>query len=119
MACHEPLEPFRKTGFDSSIGHSRAAKTMGEHIRHLGFDGLTRTLAKCLMLVFSILAIGSAQSTQDIKIIAVTNSADFQPGLSDRGSLASIFCTGLKTVDGIQSATQYPLPYDIAGVSVH
>ena len=58
------------------------------------------------------------EATAQIQVLAVTDSASFTPGLPSGGSLASIFCTGLNAIDGIQSHTEYPLPYEIAGVSV-
>jgi len=33
-------------------------------------------------------------------------------------SLATIFCTGLTGISGVQQAVAYPLPYEIAGISV-
>src|SRR5437868_4401498 len=73
---------------------------------------MSRLVTIPLLLVCTCFAQGN------IEIIAVTNSADFQPGLPQRGSLASIFCTGLQGTLGIVSATTHPLPYDLAGVSV-
>jgi uncharacterized protein (TIGR03437 family) len=58
---------------------------------------------------------------QTIQVVAVTNSADFQPGLPQKGSLASIFCTGLQGGPGVITApSQPPLPTEItvAGSSV-
>ena len=58
---------------------------------------------------------------QPVQIVAVTNSADFQPGLPQKGSLASIFCTGLQGPLGIATAPpQYPLPnqFIVAGSAV-
>jgi uncharacterized protein (TIGR03437 family) len=73
-----------------------------------------RTL--CLAIAASWLL--SAQSTQNIAITAVTNSADFQPGLPQKGSLASIFVTGLQGAPGVITATQYPLSNVLNGISV-
>ena len=54
-----------------------------------------------------------------IQILAVVNSASYQTGLPEPGSLATIFCTGLTGIAGIVSpATQYPLPLELAGVRV-
>lgn len=58
---------------------------------------------------------------QTIQVVAVTNSADFQLGLPQKGSLASIFCTGLQGGPGVITApSQPPLPTEItvAGSSV-
>lgn len=49
--------------------------------------------------------------------IVVTSGASFQPGLPPRGSIGTIFCTGLK-VTGIVGATGTPLPTSLAGVTV-
>jgi uncharacterized protein (TIGR03437 family) len=48
---------------------------------------------------------------------AVTDAATFTPGLPFAGSLATVFCTGLTGI-GTQTATSFPLPFQIAGVSV-
>jgi len=58
---------------------------------------------------------------QKIQVVAVTNSANFQPGLPQKGSLASIFCTGLHGGPGvIMAPSKPPLPTEItvAGTSV-
>ncbi len=62
--------------------------------------------------------IAAAQSTQAIVIRSVTNSVDFLPGLPQKGSLASIFVTGLEGPPGVSYATQYPLTNKLNGVSV-
>jgi uncharacterized protein (TIGR03437 family) len=72
---------------------------------------------KCLLLV-SLTCVGFAQTTQTITIAAVTNSADFQLGLPQRGSLASIFVTGLEGGPGVITATPYPLTNVLNGISV-
>jgi len=59
-----------------------------------------------------------AQPSQTINIVAVTNSADFQPGLPQKGSLASIFCTGLEGAPGIIMADRYPLSSGLNGITV-
>ena len=54
-----------------------------------------------------------------IQILAVVNSASYQAGIPEPGSLATIFCTGLTGIAGVVSpATQYPLPLELAGVHV-
>lgn len=68
--------------------------------------------------MFSMSALAFAQAAQTITITAVTNSADFQPGLPQRGSLASIFVTGLQGAPGVISATQHPLSNILNGISV-
>jgi len=54
----------------------------------------------------------------EIRVLAVTDSATFTPGLPQYLSLATIFCTGLTGINGVQQAAGYPLPYQIAGISV-
>jgi uncharacterized protein (TIGR03437 family) len=49
---------------------------------------------------------------------AVVNSASYAPGLPYAGGLASVFLTGLTGVDRIIAASGYPLPTQLAGVSV-
>jgi len=80
-------------------------------MRALQASRLLIVLSLCLMAP-PIAAAG------DITLLALTDSATFTPGLPDVGSLGTIFCTGLTGVNGVQAATQYPLPYQIAGVSV-
>jgi len=54
-----------------------------------------------------------------IQILAVVNSASYQAGIPEPGSLATIFCTGLTGVAGIVSPdTLTPLPLELAGVRV-
>jgi uncharacterized protein (TIGR03437 family) len=72
----------------------------------------------CLFLVLSASGIVFAQTPQSINIVAVTRSADFQPGLPQAGSLSSIFVTGLQGEQGIITGTKYPLSNELNGVSV-
>ena len=67
-----------------------------------------------------IAGIAHAQTAQTITITAVTNSADFQPGFPQKGSLASIFTTGLQGAPGIYNAhpEYYPLSNVLNGVQV-
>jgi hypothetical protein len=66
-----------------------------------------------------ILAIcGSHVAAAQIQVLAVTDAATFTPGLPFAGSLATVFCTGLTSINGTQTSTSFPLPYQIAGVSV-
>jgi len=54
-----------------------------------------------------------------IQILAVVNSASYQAGIPEPGSLATIFCTGLAAVTGVVSPnTLTPLPTQLAGVQV-
>jgi len=52
-----------------------------------------------------------------ISNIVVTNAASFQAGMPAKGSIGTIFCTGLK-VTGVVSSTSLPLTTSLAGVSV-
>jgi len=80
---------------------------------------ILRILAGLMYPSFAFVwSVGVAQGTQKINIVAVTNSADFFPGLSQAGSLSSIFVTGLQGPQGIILATRYPLLNELAGVSV-
>jgi|ERR1017187_8150514 uncharacterized protein (TIGR03437 family) len=65
-----------------------------------------------------IAAFAIQTATAQIKVLAVTDAATFTPGMPYYGSLASVFCTGLTGINGIQSANSLPLPYELAGVSV-
>jgi uncharacterized protein (TIGR03437 family) len=49
---------------------------------------------------------------------SVTNGANFVSGLVAPGGIASIFCTDLTGVAGVQRAIGFPLPTDLAGVTV-
>lgn len=49
---------------------------------------------------------------------SITNGADFGVGGAREGGLASIFCTGLTGIAGDVRASGYPLPTQLAGVSV-
>lgn len=81
-----------------------------------GAKGLPRLL--CPLFIFSTVGAGFAQGTQTIKIVAVTNSADFRPVLPQSGSLASIFLTGLEGAQGTITPTKYPLANELNGVGV-
>jgi uncharacterized protein (TIGR03437 family) len=48
----------------------------------------------------------------------IVNSASYAPGLPSAGGLATVFLTGLTRVNGIVAASGYPLPTELAGVSV-
>jgi uncharacterized protein (TIGR03437 family) len=81
-----------------------------------GIRGLSRLL--CPFIILSLSGIVSAQTPPAIRIVYVTQSADFQPGLAQPGSLSSIFTTGLQGEPGIIAATKYPLSNELSGVSV-
>ena len=52
-----------------------------------------------------------------IQNVVVTSGASFQVGLPAKGSIGTIFCTGL-SVQGIVTAPAVPLPFTLAGVTV-
>jgi uncharacterized protein (TIGR03437 family) len=84
---------------------------------HVPRRGMRRRFSwMSLPLVIAVLAIHTASA--QIRVLAVTDAATFTPGLPFAGSLATIFCTGLAGISGVQSAANYPLPDQIAGVSV-
>jgi uncharacterized protein (TIGR03437 family) len=64
----------------------------------------------------ALLAAASVAPAQ-VANIAVTSGASFEPGVPPRGSIASIFCTGLD-LSQIAVADRYPLPFTLAGVEV-
>ena len=45
-------------------------------------------------------------------------SSDMSGGLPPKGALATVFCSGLRGIDGVQVAKGYPLPTELAGVRV-
>jgi len=57
-------------------------------------------------------------SRGQIQVLSVTSSANFAQGLTQAGSLASVFCTGLQNISGLVVAQGYPLPRILAGVTV-
>ncbi|HEY7387014.1 MAG TPA: hypothetical protein VH640_00770 [Bryobacteraceae bacterium] len=69
-----------------------------------------------LPVFIAALAIHTASA--QIQVLAVTDAATFTPGLPFAGSLATVFCKGLTGITGVQAAASYPLPDQIAGVSV-
>jgi hypothetical protein len=64
------------------------------------------------ILLGLVAGIASAQ----IRVLNVTNLADGLYGLPAYGSLAAISCAGLSGIVGTIQATQYPLPYQLAGI---
>src|SRR5271157_1237480 len=69
--------------------------------------------------VFLVMIFGVQTATAQIRVLAVTDSATFTPGIPYAGSLATVFCTGLTAIHGIQNANGFPLPYELSGVSVY
>jgi len=54
----------------------------------------------------------------EIRNVTVTSGASFEPGLPAKGSIASVFCTGLEGIEGVISAGALPLGTQLAGVQV-
>jgi uncharacterized protein (TIGR03437 family) len=69
----------------------------------------------CTGSVF-LLDINQAADASGLSAAGVTNAASFVTGLAP-GSISTIFGTGFTTA-GIQTATSFPLPTEIGGVSV-
>ena len=69
----------------------------------------SRSWLLCLALAPLIAGIAHAQTAQTITITAVTNSADFRPGFPQKGSLASIFTTGLQGAPGIYQSPSWSI----------
>jgi uncharacterized protein (TIGR03437 family) len=56
---------------------------------------------------------------QQVQCFLVANSASFEPGLPEPGALATVFCTGIRTVSGIVAAPTFlPLPQQLSGISI-
>jgi len=68
-------------------------------------------------LVLAVSLTASCASAQ-IGNIVITSAASFQQGKPTAGSIASIFCTGLRGINGIVGAGGFPLPLELAGVRV-
>jgi uncharacterized protein (TIGR03437 family) len=73
-----------------------------------------RPLPHILLLACGICSAVNAQ----IGNVVVTSGASFESGLPSKGSIASVFCTGLVGVQGVVQATTLPLPTQLAGVRV-
>ena len=74
-------------------------------------------MRKLLLVYFALGAVAPSVVYCQIGNIVVTNAASFQPGMPQSFSISTIFCTGLN-VQGIMSAQTFPLPYNLAGVTV-
>ena len=79
-------------------------------------EGVLRLRANSAVLILLLTAAVPAGGA--IQVLAVTSSANFAQGLTHPGSLASIFCTGLQNLPGLVAAQGYPLPRELAGVTV-
>jgi uncharacterized protein (TIGR03437 family) len=67
-----------------------------------------------LLCSLSVTAVTLAQLPQNI---VVTSASSFQVGIPARGSIGTIFCTGMN-ISGSVQANGVPLPWNLAGVSV-
>ena len=79
-------------------------------------EGVLRLRANSAVLILLLTAAVPARGAT--QVLAVTSSANFAQGLTLPGSLASIFCTGLQNLPGLVAAQGYPLPRELAGVTV-
>jgi uncharacterized protein (TIGR03437 family) len=75
-----------------------------------------RLLANSAALTLFLAA--AVPSRGQIQVLSVTSSANFAQGLTQAGSLASVFCTGLRNISGLVVVQGYPLPRILAGVTV-
>ncbi|MBS1824718.1 MAG: hypothetical protein JST93_05320 [Acidobacteria bacterium] len=72
-----------------------------------------------LWLAAASLCFGLAQpALGQIANVVVTSAASFEQLLPPVGGLAAIFCTGLPGIEGIVQAGEFPLPFELAGVTV-
>ena len=69
--------------------------------------------------ILGALCLTAFLQAQQVQCSPVVNSASFEPGLPEPGSLATVFCTGIRTVSGIVTAPTFlPLPQEVSGVSI-
>ena len=65
------------------------------------------------------LCLTASLQAQQVQCSLVVNSASYEPGLPEPGSLATVFCTGIRSVSGIVVAPTFlPLPQELSGVSI-
>jgi len=79
---------------------------------------MTRNSLFCQAIVGLMTVVMTPQLRGDIRILAVTSSANYTPGLPGPGSLATVFCSGLSGIDGVIQAQSTPLPRSLGGVRV-
>ena len=71
------------------------------------------------MAILGALCLTASLQAQQVQCSIAVNSASFEPGLPEPGSLATVFCTGIRTVSGIVVAPTFlPLPQQLSGVSI-
>jgi uncharacterized protein (TIGR03437 family) len=66
----------------------------------------------------TLLRLPSDANSAPANLVGVVSAANFRPGLPPPGSLASLFCTGLDAPPGVTAASQFPLPTDLAGITI-
>jgi uncharacterized protein (TIGR03437 family) len=81
------------------------------------FHSEDSTMKRLLLVALAVGLLPPVIASGQIGNIVVTSAASFQPGLPPKGSIGTIFCTGLR-VSGIVSAAGTPLPTGLAGVTV-
>mgnify|MGYP001012911364 CR=1 FL=1 len=57
-------------------------------------------------------------ASAEIQCRGLAAASDYSIGLVTSGGLATLFCTGLTGIDGVQSSKGFPLPYELAGIRV-
>jgi uncharacterized protein (TIGR03437 family) len=71
------------------------------------------------LAVLGTCCLTASLQAQQVQCSFVVNAASFEPGLPEPGSLATVFCTGIRTVSGIVVAPTFlPLPQELSGVSI-
>ena len=69
--------------------------------------------------VLAAIGLAASLQAQQVQCLLVVNSASFEPGLPEPGALATVFCTGIRSVSGIVAAPTFlPLPQQLSGVSI-
>lgn len=72
---------------------------------------------KLLYFVF-LSAVACDLGSAAIRVSRVSDAVDVAGGLPEYGNLAFVFCEGLRDIIGTVEAKTFPLPYELAGVSV-
>lgn len=74
-------------------------------------------ILRAIIVILSVLGVISPHLRGEIRVLAVTTSAGFVPGLPGPGSPATIFCTGLNIGLGA-GIIGLGLPVDVQGITV-
>lgn len=90
---------------------TRQADVTMQIVRRAHEMRITRMIAVLLVL--------ATAGRAEIANIVVTSAASFEKGRPAGGSIASVFCTGLKGISGVISADRYPLPLERWGSGRH